>query len=139
MVEKMKPIFNRVKHNPPETYGDCIRACIASILERDDVPHTFDGRSPQEAWQAIRDYLKPLGFAPFFEDIDGDISLDELFHYMKINNPDSIYMLLAKSIDTDHCVVCQGDKIIHNPAWYSQPITGPHSLGVWIIIVIGKI
>ena len=34
----MIPIPMRVPHNPPHSYGDCFRACIASILEMDVPP-----------------------------------------------------------------------------------------------------
>ncbi len=40
----MTPLTQRYLHNPPETYGDCYRACIASLLDLglDDVPHFYD-------------------------------------------------------------------------------------------------
>ncbi len=37
----------RVPHNPPHSYGDCFRACIASILEM-DVPHFLDGNEDDD-------------------------------------------------------------------------------------------
>lgn len=135
----MIPVICKIKHNPPETYGDCIAACVGTILNRDDVPHTFTSLNGEECWFFLREWLAPLGLAPFITSYPGDLSFDEFMEHMKVNNPDSFYILLAKSGGNDHAVVCKAGKVIHNPSWYPEKITGPHSLGEWIVVVLGKI
>src|SRR5688572_30366291 len=108
MVGLMQPRVCQVKHNPPESYGDCIRACIATILDRDDVPHTFTHENFEQCWNDLRIWLKPLGYAPFLSYFDNEFSLDEVLEFMRINNPDSVYMLMASAGGSDHCVVCEG-------------------------------
>lgn len=131
--------FCKTKHNPPESYGDCVKACIDTILDRDDTPHVFDERNGEESWEELRKWLASIDYAPFITMFDPSLSLNEFFEEMKTNNPESVYMLLAQSAGSDHCIICQGGEIVHNPAWYKQPINGPHSIGAWITIVIGKI
>lgn len=141
MVEKMNGSYRfcKVKHNPPETYGDCVKACIDTILNRDDTPHLFNGGVPEEAWRELREWLKTLGYAPFLTGYDGSMSFDEFKEHMNENNPDSVYMLFAQTGDTDHCVIFKGGEKIHDPSWSARLITGPHSFGEWIVIVLGKI
>ena len=127
----MQPRICTVKHNPPESYGDCIRACIATMIDRDDVPHVFDGRPPENAWAALRAYLKSIKLTLFVTDIL------EPFEYMAINNPDIPYMLLCQSGGVNHAIVCRGGEVVHNPAWYKQAVSGPHSQGFYIVGIIG--
>jgi len=43
-------------------YGDCIRACIATLIDRDDVPHPFSTPDKTiEAWNTMRAYLAEHG------------------------------------------------------------------------------
>lgn len=61
----MKPQMMSVPHLPPEQFGDCYRACIASILEVsiDTVPHCgargeahwHEEHAKLDAWLADRD------------------------------------------------------------------------------------
>lgn len=129
-----------VKHNPPESYGDCVRACIASILDRDDVPHYYDGRPLTEVHEATRKWLmENVGLAPFFTTLEADATLEEVLAYVATNNPDSFYLLMCQTEAGDHCVLCKGDKVVHDPAWYRTAIKGAHSLGVWVVMVLGKV
>ncbi len=131
--------FCKVKHNPPESYGDCIKACIDTILDRDDSPHSFNNRTGEECWKELRDWMKPLGFVPFVSTLPDDFTLDEVYQYMGMNNPDTTYMLMGGTGSGDHAIVCKGNKQYHNPAWSPLPLTQPHSNGYWLIVVMGKI
>lgn len=128
----MQPRVCQVKHDPPRSYGDCIRACLATMLDRDDVPHVFDGRENEQSWYDLRAWLKSIKRTLFIADL-----AENPFEFMGQNNPDIPYMLFCSSGNCDHAVVCEGNKVIHNPAWYKQKIDGPHSLGVWIVCIIG--
>lgn len=130
----MRKIFCKVKHNPPHTYGDCIRACLESITGIDGIPHTHEyGKSGVSAWDDIRAFLKTKGrtVTLFSTQIDPR-------EYMKSENPDIPYLLLGQNRRDDHCVVCRNDEIIHDPSWVSSDMVGPHSVaGCWIIGLIG--
>lgn len=132
MGEVMIPRVCQVKHAPPASYGDCIRACIATIIDRDDVPHVFDGRSGEEAWSALRQYLKELKRCLFVINVE-----ENPFQFMGTNNPDIPYMLLCSAGGADHAVVCVGSDVFHDPAWYKSLITGPTSQGFYIIAIVG--
>ena len=51
----MTPTHCITKHNPPHSYGDCLRACVATILDFDalDVPNFADAGVDADAQVAI--------------------------------------------------------------------------------------
>lgn len=138
----MTPTHCRVKHDPANgTYGDCLRACVATILDRppETVPHFADaGVGSEEAYQAMRDWMGPQGLAPFIIAYPGDIERADLLEMMRLLNPASAYILFGNTGSGDHCVVCVGGQIVHNPAWYGGTITGPLSNGTWQVLVVGR-
>lgn len=127
----MNPHNCIIKHDPPNSYGDCVRACIATIINRDDVPHVFDDSNAEAGWSALRCYLAKVGMSLAL------LQVDDPWEFMENNNYGVPYMLLCQSSGMDHAVVCLNGKVYHDPAWYKTPITGPHSLGVWIIGIVG--
>lgn len=129
-----------VRHNPPDTYGDCLRAAIASILDIDkttDVPHFLrDGDDERglvelRTWLLLEHRLRP--FAMVF---DGSASLDDVFATMKNGNPDVDYLLFCQCGSGDHVVVCCNDRMTHNPGWDNAAISGPLSNGSWLVMVM---
>ena len=130
---RMKRRYCEIEHNPPHSYGDCVRACVATVINRDDVPHTYKGDSHQ-AWLEMRDYLKEHGKS-FLVFASG-----EPYDGMLANNPDIPYILMGKSsTGSNHAVVCINNKIIHDPSRTPIGITEPTELGVYIIGVIGSL
>jgi hypothetical protein len=126
----MKPRYCEVPHNPPHSYGDCIRACIATMIDRDDVPHFFSDKNPENSWYGLRIYLKSHGknIAIF--------SVEKPFFYMKSTNEDIPYMLIGKgSRGGNHAIVCMNDEVIHNP-WEESKITSPLMQKFYIVCVI---
>lgn len=141
----MKPVHCRVRHDPEAgSYGDCLRACVASILEIDppeQVPHFLEnGGSGDEAFERLRNWLKTIGYGPFIAAHPGDVSLDELLAQMGALHPDLHYMLFGGVEGGDHVVVCKGGKIVWNPSWTSCRIIGPAGGGEqWQIVVLVKL
>lgn len=136
----MTPHICKVKHDPPNSWGDCLRACVASILdvpEVERVPHfVFDGNDEQGVIR-FKDYLRQLHHVrPFYMGIGGE--LDDVFRMMAEVNRDIEYLLFCRCGGGDHVVVCKNDKVIHDPAWYKQAITGPceSAGGLWVIVVL---
>lgn len=138
----MTPVTCRVSHKPPEQYGDCLRACIASIMDRDaeTVPNFADGGVDAiTAWQLVRSWLAPQGLSVFITNYPPE-PLDDLLAMMQESNPDCHYILFGNTAEgMAHCVVGKGGKIVHNPAWVGCSIVGPLSEGAWSVWVIARV
>lgn len=132
----MQPVHCRTRHDPPHSYGDCVRACVASLLELppEDVPHVYhDNCDGPEGMRRMREWLRERGYGLFASNYDG-VPLSEMLSFMGELNPDVHYMLFGGTGDGgDHVVICHGDKIVHNPAWYGCSLVGPASTGYWQI------
>lgn len=138
----MTPAHCRLKHNPPEQYGDCLRAAIATVLDLDteQVPHFYhDNPASDVALHRVRDFLFAGGDAPFIINYPPDIARDELLEMLGTLNPNATYLLFGNTGNEDHVVVCQGGKVVHNPAWYGGTLVGPSSMGYWMVLVIARI
>lgn len=110
---------------------DCIRACIATLTDDDNVPHVFDGRPPEESWAALRAYLASVGkkLALFTMDDIND---------MAENNPDIPYMLMGttKYSDENHAVVGMNGKVVFNPSWAGREMLKHKDFNCWIVAVV---
>jgi hypothetical protein len=134
MVEQMIPVVCLTK-------DDCVRACIASILEIDaaDVPHFYDQEDTVACQLRMQEWLRERGLIIAIVPLPGSMTQDEMFQYMSDNYTFHYFMLWCNSGDGDHAVVGINDKMAHNPAWYRSPIDGPHSSGFWIVWIIVKL
>lgn len=129
----MKPRYCEIPHQPPAAFGDCIRACIATMIDRDDVPHVFDMRPVRLSWITLRKYLAKHGkFIALFA-IDNDH-----VSFMSAENEGVPYLLLGGSQHGDHAVVCISGKVVHNPD-ANTVITKRHSQGFYVIGIIGNL
>ena len=139
----MIPVSCRVKHDPENgTYGDCLRAVVASILEiepPENVPHFFhDNPGGDEGHERLREYLKTQGLVPFMTYFSGDDSLENILQTQQSINPDVHFALFCQSETADHVVVCGNGKVVHNPSWVQGSVTGPNSNGYWGVMVFAK-
>lgn len=126
----MKFHKQRNRHDPDNgLYGDCARTCFACILdmELDDVPHFHDGAAPEDVWtKAVDEFLEPLGLELFTVPYPGDQSLNDILTSIGHYNPRLLYILTGQgAAGVNHCVVCQGKKIIHDPSPTFSGIVGP--------------
>lgn len=130
---------SRVKHNPPHTYGDCLQASIACVLDLDPVthvPHFFhDGCDAKTAMERLQFFLQEHGTRAAFMMMDGAEPLAAVQEWMRITNPGIIYLLFGNTGEADHVVICQDDKIIHDVAWYPVGLHRSSSNGFWQIVV----
>jgi hypothetical protein len=131
----MIPVFQTVKHNPPESYGNCYRACVASILEVgiDDIP-PFEtmagfndaGESGDEWWQVYTGWLSERGLFESRHPVENGLV------------PKGYSILTGRSPrfpNTGHCVVALDGEIVHDPAGRgTQPIREFWDFGVFIPI-----
>ena len=137
----MIPHFCKVKHDPPHSYGDCLRACIASlcnIQNVDHVPHFYDDGDDERGALRLREFLATRGYFPFYMGLQAGntTSIENIFKMMSEINTDVEYLLFCQCGGGDHVVICRNAKVIHNPAWYNSPISGPCENGFWVIVVM---
>lgn len=140
----MKPVNCTVKDDPANgSYGDCVRACVASILEMesDQVPHFYANGPAEdlEAFDGLRVWLTAHDRIPAYFPINGSKSLDWVIGYVGGAYNNAPFILYCQSGGADHCIAVDEKGEIHNPAWYKAPIDGPHSSGVWIVIILARI
>ena len=113
----MRKIYTPAEHNPPHSYGDCFRACIASLLET-DAPHVLhDNCSAERQRQRIDVWLAPRGLA-FIEFPIAAKGVGTALHVADVLTKYSgvHYMLSGQSRhDRGHYVVCRGGEVVHNP------------------------
>lgn len=138
----MKPVYQKRLHLPRlNLYGDCMSACIASILEinTEDVPH-FAGKyfnEPDKFHKAIRDWLAQFGYF-YLTILYGNDPRNE----MKQNNSGIYYIFSGESgySRASHSVICINDKIVHDPAEEDRQIddiVGPLPNGYYQVHFIG--
>jgi hypothetical protein len=127
----MQPFVCQHSHKPPESYGDCVSACINTMLGRTDTPHVFDTRPAEESWAALRAWLKTIGRTLVVLGVAEDPR-----PMMKESNPDIPYILICRCRGEDHAIVCINDKMYHNPSWTPYEPSGPTENG-WGIAIIG--
>ena len=133
----MKPVLMQVKNDPPRSYGDCQRACIASILELPAwaVPHFVeDGDPNDEMLGRVRGWLADRGIVYATMAFEGSP-----LEAMGICAPDTYYILGGASPIGNHAVVAINDEIVHDPAGRppGKQIVGPLSNGHYEVDIIG--
>lgn len=129
-----------VKHDPPNSYGDCLRACIASITNAekiDDVPHFYRDGDDERAQIEFRHWLwMTHNIRPFYVAMPSSVSLEDIFAMMTGVNTDVEYLLFCQCSGGDHVVICRNDAMTHNPSWDNASISGPCENGFWVIVVM---
>lgn len=137
----MIPVICNVKNDPPHSYGDCVRACVASIMhmESENVPHFYNDGDGDASFDRMRIWLSQHGKIPAYYPLPRDYTLQDVLREVVDAYGSVEFMLFCQSRDGDHCVIGQNGEIIHDPAWYRTAIIGPHSSGVWIVIILAKV
>ena len=131
----MIPVDSQFKEHDPDNaeIGDCLRACIASLLELsiDDVPHFARDSYPD--WEKTNKQLNKWLAERELVMIDlpirwpDDHSIESMLSWVASCNPDVYYKLSGKSQrGFSHCVICYNDEVVHDPT-YGSPhgIVGP--------------
>lgn len=141
----------QVKHAPPDSYGDCLRACIATVMDvpSEQVPHFADlGVDGEQALEHVRQWLAyryKSTIATFA--LPGNEALSEVLEWMGSVNGTVTWLLFgsltpegqAPQPGSDHVVVCQGGSVVHNPAWIPCSLKQATSAGIWQIWVVSRL
>ena len=141
----MIPIKSEYKHDPATgTYGDCHRACIASILElpRHAVPHFLEDNCSAGVFHArVEAFLRSVGFRQFSaaytasEDVSvGDFLKSICRHSHSLM--DTFFILGVRSpAGCGHSVVCRGLEVVWDPTYAEKPAYLPLDGHYWITIL----
>lgn len=137
-------VLCRVKHDPENgTYGDCLRACVATMLglQADDVPHfAHDGAIADIVNERMREFLATRGLAPWWSHYDPDLSREELLETLSESGPGVAFLLFGRTGDDgDHVIVCRDGKVVHDPAWYRVPLVKGGRHGAWSVVVFASL
>lgn len=137
----MTPQWCQVMHEPPHSYGDCLRACIATVMDMpwQDVPHFMDGHDdPYWGLAMTRNWLRSRGYTAFVTQFPA-VDRAEMLSVMHDMNPDAVYLLFGLTEDGGgHVVVCSGGSVVHNPAMAGCHITRA-APGGWVVWVVSRI
>jgi hypothetical protein len=124
-------------HDPANgVYGDCYRTAIACILkrERDTVPSFAYLWDDPDAWDSeVNFWLEKEGFslAKTLFQVD---KLEDLLVSQMLNALNCPYILIGQSKNgTNHCVICIGGEIVHDPSIDNSGIVGPCDNGYYTI------
>lgn len=143
----MKPVFQRYHTDVTRNeFGDCLRCCIASILELqlDDVPHFSWGIYDQTEGGGMEGHLRMwlrgrnIGLLVYSTKTN---SLDEALAWSLKINPES-YLILGggNSSGGGHAVVVHQGKVVHNPAFPTPSnlpaLAGPLHDGTFNILAL---
>lgn len=136
--------FCVISHKPPHSYGDCLRAAIASILNAPDVtdvPHFMHHGDDERGSQEMRDWLNARGYAPFIMGVGGSTSLEEIQDVQRQVNPGIEYLLFGRADNgDDHVVVCRDGKVVHDPSVKASPIVSPCVIdgqpAAWVLMIL---
>lgn len=136
----------QIPHKPDEgKYGDCLRACIASMLsvvDPFDVPHfAFDG-DQSAVDDRLREWLAMRQLNLAFHAFGGLTTLEEILEVTGKVNPGIPYLLFcnAGGGDGDHVIIIRDGKVFHDPAWFRSGPYGPlHQNGFWALAVLTPI
>lgn len=138
----MTPYKQLYRHRPEDgEYGDCGRTVVACLLDMhpSEVPHFFEddfkvddpkkftGLRKMEAW------LRDRGLCVIRYPFDGEVTLENLL--CQFVEPGLFYILQGESKNgSDHVVICENGRIVHDPAQDNSGIVGPcPNDGLWWI------
>ena len=143
----MEPRYSMTPHNPPESWGDCHRACVASIVEVApwEVPHIWEGYDGTDDQievgrrnDILNNWLLDRGFILHNFYVHGTHPVEELIDNISEANP-GVYWILSgwSSNGANHAVICRNGEVVHNPTPGSE-IDGPMDDGTWLIEMLGS-
>ena len=112
------------------TQGDCVRACITSLLGLNPLmaPDFFeDDRHAIEAWNMVGAFLKPHKLAIAHFGIPAfDMTFADVVEALGISNPGINIMLTGLGAGgRNHMVIVRDGSMVHDPSWSNTGLVGP--------------
>lgn len=141
----MIPVTQLNRHKPPHSYGDCERACIASLLELpcDYVPN-FCEPGPGEdfshsAWETRRRaWLAKHGLVAIHQCYHESLDLDAVLAGTANHQAGLYFILTGESRNhVNHSVIACDGAIVHDPSIDQSGIIGPCDDGRYWVTFLG--
>jgi hypothetical protein len=137
----MRPIKQRNRHDPANgVYGDCHRACVASILELryEDVPHFADGENDGKFAQRERAFFARHGLVPITMAYSGEATFEQIMLTLKTQAP-GVYAIMGGRSPRgfNHSVIVLDGEIVHDPSYDGGGLVRPCDDGNWWLTFIG--
>lgn len=133
----MIPVDQSIMHDPDnKRYGDCWRACVASVLELslENVPH-FAGNGGENSFDPTKDYLRFMAKHGFLVmSIHMPVGKNGLVsHPVPVEDEHPYYFIIGKSprCKDDHVCVGYQQGLLHDP---HPGKTGLDSISVFEIL-----
>lgn len=135
-----------IKHDPKNAhFGDCARACIASMLElpSHSVPHFYRDGIGEHGHANMQEFLGRHGLCyvqiPLQSEHEGQkVDLKRALEIGGYWTDDRIHYMLGgnSTIGCGHFVVAKSNRIVHNPG--AAKLVGPQSDGFWWFGIFAK-
>lgn len=136
-----------IMHDPEQQhFGDCARACIASVLELEPhkVPHFYHDGNGENGHRRMQEFLGQHGLylvqVPINGEIEGEpFTLEQVLQTAEYWTDSRSHYLIGGVAERGcgHYVVCNRGKIVHNPS--GDDLTGPQDDGFWWVCIFGKV
>lgn len=115
----MRPVFQTITTLDPEKklWGDCLRACIASLFEFDieHVPHFCDEfLYPEGFYPALQEWLARRDFTYINFPVPAG-ELEGFKKQLRAMNIAAFHLLGGRNGGNNHIVVAQFGDIVHDP------------------------
>ena len=109
----MKPVDMTIMHNPDKNqYGDCQRACIASLLELDieSVPHFLKTGIDEDFFLSLNSFLAEEGLVHL------EIMPIDFDHPQFTGKADIYHLIYGPTIrGTQHATIGLNGEVVHDP------------------------
>lgn len=133
-IQRHQQLF---RHDPDNgVYGDCFRTAVACVLciEPATVPHVCDGPDDGKANERMQEFLKSVGCRLIGVPFNGDCDLDHILLCGETFSAGLPWLLTGQSRNgTNHVVICQDNKIIHDTSIDQSGIVSPTTTGFWFV------
>lgn len=122
----MTPIFMQ----RPGDQGDCLRACVASIMDLPaDIVPEFEGSNAYLQFLAVKTFLRGFGYTFVSVDYavpDDDPSPNSVMRAFGAANDDLYYIMTGRNAKgVGHAIVCYGMEVVHDPAGRLEQLPQP--------------
>lgn len=115
-----------------KTDGDCLSACINTLMNRDDCPYYFNNQNDADtAWFLLRAWMRQHG-----KDLMLFPYMDDPRPWMVSMSNETPYIMIYDNEDGAHAAIFKGGACIFDPAWVTKPVKGAVNGECWLVGVV---
>lgn len=123
----MRFYYSTIPHDPPRSFGDCFRACVATVLEVRSslVPHFLDDPNI-DWWVRMVDWCERIGLQPITVP-------DDMSHAVT-----GYAVALGGRPEHGHAVVVKDGILVHDPDGRMQKVFDKWEAVCFVVSDVGK-